>query len=196
MGVPPRLTGRVVTTTAAWWGEPLRPLTSEAPTSPKHQQALRPALPPAATERVHRERQRSTWWPWAQRHPGVEREARVAAGEHQAQQVISHHRFGRILAFANSAMAGASLSVRRASFRIRSTAHRRAVTITQARGLSGIPMESHVLSALTMASCRASSASVMSPVRRISVASILVESSRVRALSRSAVERRIHDPVG
>jgi len=97
MGVPPRLTGRVVTTTAAWWGEPLRPLTSEAPTSPKHQQALRPALPPAATEPVHRERQRSTWWPWAQRHPRVEREAGVAACEHQAQQVISNHRFGRII---------------------------------------------------------------------------------------------------
>ena len=196
MGVPPRLTGRVVTTTAAWWGEPLRPLTSEAPTSPKHQQALRPALPPAATEPVHRERQRSTWWPWAQRHPRVEREAGVAACEHQAQQVISHHRLRRILAFVEQRHGGCLLSVRRASRRTRSTAHRRAVTITQARGLSGIPVESHVLSALTMASYRASSASVMSPVRRISVARILVKSSRVRALSRSAVERRIHDPVG
>jgi hypothetical protein len=115
----------------------------------------------------------------------------------------------------DSAIAVASLSERRASRRIRSTAHRRAVrtahrravqsggppggsdprrnagavTITQARGLSGIPVESPVLSALTMASWRASSASVMSPVRRINVARIRVESSRVGAPSRSVVDR-------
>jgi hypothetical protein len=110
----------------------------------------------------------------------------------------------------DSAIAVASLSERRASRRIRSTAHRLAVrsggppggsdprriagavTITQARGLSGIPVESPVLSALTMASWRASSASVMSPVRRINVARIRVESSRVGAPSRSVVDRDTH----
>ena len=130
----------------------------------------------------------------------LERQRRMAAGEHQPQLVVAQH-LGRLAARrSSSAMASASFPVRRASRRTRSTARLRAVSVSHARGWGGTPVRGQMSSARRTASCTASSASCRSPVCRTSVASTRRPSSRTRrtraACARSGRVTRTRSPAG
>ena len=81
--------------------------------------------------------------------------------------------------------ASSSFGARRASRRSRSSALLRATVVSQAPGLSGTPSRRHESAATTTASCSASSARSMSPVRRMRVASTWPPSIRMISSSGS-----------
>ncbi|MDP4503400.1 hypothetical protein Q9G87_15615 [Nonomuraea sp. G32] len=116
--------------------------------------------------------------PQGERHLLLDRERRMTAGEDELQALV-----GKVVAFicTSAALPAASrpdLAARACSRRMRSVARFRAVVISQARGLPGMPSRDHRSAAIAKASCAASSARSKSPRKPIRVASTRPHRSR------------------